>query len=960
MQLSSVIQATMSRNNSERDEATKFLFANEQKDGFVVLLLRLISMEEPGKEVRQAAAAYLKNTVHKYWDIDACDTPVIAQSDRETVKQHIISIMLQSPPSVQRLLSETVRSISEIDFHQDWESLLPEMLESFNNWDKRQMNVILETMVVMFHRYSVEAESEGLWIEIKYVVDLIGAPLLEIMKKCCEELATTTDSAAMTSLMSVIQRLCQLFYLLCYQEIPQVFVDSLGDWMGIFLNLLKFDTPLVKANDTSIATPVERTKASICQSLALFVAKYEEDLSQYIESFVMEIWSMLTSLGEEERFDSLVSAAIMVLDRVVQKNQYKEIFGNMEALSSLCEKVILPQIKLRESDLALFEFEGLQYVRIDMEGSNSDTRRKTAMDFIRGICKYFEKEVTDILKNYIKDLMGNYESNPAENWWMKDVAMYVTLALSVQGSIERLGATKLNEHIDIAGFFSSHVITSLDASQDVHDIIRADALKFITVFRSHLPLESYSNIIDTILPHLKNECYVVHTYAAAAIEKLLSVKDGNSYRVSKDMIQPIVGTLLDNLFQALNHEESAENEYIIKAVFRVCSVAQDHMTPHAANVIEHVSSILTKVAENPRFPRFTHFLFETISCLIRYICAASPEAVTSFEAALFDNFQKMLSMESCQEFAPYIYQLLSQLLLANPTLNDTYKGLYRSFIHPNTWASTGNITALVDLMSVYIIKDDGLVAKDLDPLLGVFQLLLSKRQYGPLGLSLLTNIIEGMPLAAYANKLNDIFAVVLTRLKKGGSKDRRFARVFIVFCSRFILHHSFEMLLEVTDSLEKGMMYGILDKVWIPNLAIVQLPKERNIVGAAMVTILCKSPSFISAPYLELWPQALDATVGMVSGKTSLSAISSKKDDQEQDILDLAAEGFKTTFVRVSNAVIPSNNPVKDLDAITTYLAQSIAQLTQDQPQFVEGVNNIDPKNQKRLEDYLNAAHSQQ
>jgi len=60
---------------------------------------------------------------------------------------------------------------------------------------------------------------------------------------------------------------------------------------------------------------------------------------------------------------------------------------------SLCERVVIPQIKLRESDVELFNINGLEYVRMDMEGSNAETRRKTAADFIRGLMVHFEGQV---------------------------------------------------------------------------------------------------------------------------------------------------------------------------------------------------------------------------------------------------------------------------------------------------------------------------------------------------------------------------------------------------------------------------------------------------------------------------------------------------------------------------------------------------------------------------------------
>jgi exportin-2 (importin alpha re-exporter) len=66
---------------------------------------------------------------------------------------------------------------------------------------------------------------------------------------------------------------------------------------------------------------------------------------------------------------------IRFLTAVVEKESHKQLFANATAMQQICEKVIIPQLKLRESDLELFN-DGLEYLRRDMEGSDVDTRRR--------------------------------------------------------------------------------------------------------------------------------------------------------------------------------------------------------------------------------------------------------------------------------------------------------------------------------------------------------------------------------------------------------------------------------------------------------------------------------------------------------------------------------------------------------------------------------------------------------
>lgn len=58
-----------------------------------------------------------------------------------------------------------------------------------------------------------------------------------------------------------------------------------------------------------------------------------------------------------------------------------------------------------ESDVELFEMNGVEYVRRDIEGSDSDTRRRTAVDFVKGLCVCFEERITKILLAYTDVLL---------------------------------------------------------------------------------------------------------------------------------------------------------------------------------------------------------------------------------------------------------------------------------------------------------------------------------------------------------------------------------------------------------------------------------------------------------------------------------------------------------------------------------------------------------------------------
>jgi len=54
----------------------------------------------------------------------------------------------------------------------------------------------------------------------------------------------------------------------------------------------------------------------------------------------------------------------------------------------------------------------------------------------------------------------------------------------------------------------------------------ADALKFVTVFRSQLPPQTLLALLQPCTALLGSESVVVHSYAATAIERFLALKEG--------------------------------------------------------------------------------------------------------------------------------------------------------------------------------------------------------------------------------------------------------------------------------------------------------------------------------------------------------------------------------------------------------------------------------------------------
>ena len=101
-------------------------------------------------------------------------------------------------------------------------------------------------------------------------------------------------------------------------------------------------------------------------------------------------------------------------------------------------------------------------------------------------------------------------------------------------------------------------------------ILKADAIKFASMFRQQLPDDALNVVLPLIINHLQAKSYVVHTYAAAWLERVLAMKrpDNKSlYRVNPQMIQQNLETMLSSLFQIITRNDYPENEYLMKLEF---------------------------------------------------------------------------------------------------------------------------------------------------------------------------------------------------------------------------------------------------------------------------------------------------------------------------------------------------------------------------------------------------------
>jgi exportin-2 (importin alpha re-exporter) len=310
------------------------------------------------------------------------------------------------------------------------------------------------------------------------------------------------------------------------------------------------------------------------------------------------------------------------LTAVTRIKKHAEHFNNEAVLEQVVDKAVLPGVILRESDIELFEDEPIEYIRKNLEGSDIDTRRRAATEFVRSLLQQFEMLVTQVMGKYISHYLGKFVQNPSAEWKSKDAAVYLFSAIAARGAVTAgQGVKTTNEQLDVVTFFQNNIASDL-VDSGVEPILKVNAINYLYVFRSQLTKEQWQAAFPPLVQNLASPNYVVFTYASIAVERVLSLMDESQKPVfGKDEVQPFAKDLLEHLFQLIVKDPAPvkiqENEFLMRCVMRVLIVIKDGIIPITDIVLAHLVKITQVISQNPSNPRFYYYHFEALGALIR-------------------------------------------------------------------------------------------------------------------------------------------------------------------------------------------------------------------------------------------------------------------------------------------------------------------------------------------------------
>jgi exportin-2 (importin alpha re-exporter) len=411
-QLRGLFLQTLVPDNNVRKEAERYLSTIEIQPGFSIVLLHLISMlsvagSPEDLSIRQSASVLFKNLVKRRWSPNDDEMVAIPSGDRDTIKAHLVNLMCTTPPDVQKQLAEAVAIVAKYDFPAKWEGLLPQLVQKLTG-DIQIIKGVMLTANSLFKRFRF-SHMKDVEAELHFCLQSFQVPLLEAYTSNGARIDSLVgDKAALLVAFEAHRLMTRVFFSLNWQTIPEFFEDNIATWMTEFGKFLTYKNPiLVDASEDDEPGAIEKLQAAIVENLNLYATKYEEEFAPYLPQFTKCIWELLLQVGAQPKYDILATSAIKFLTSVSSKQMNTGLFTD-DVLREIVEHIVVKNLTATEADEELFEDNPTDYIRKDMEGTDQDTRRRSACELVRGLLKFFNVKVSQLCVTYIGHMLEQY------------------------------------------------------------------------------------------------------------------------------------------------------------------------------------------------------------------------------------------------------------------------------------------------------------------------------------------------------------------------------------------------------------------------------------------------------------------------------------------------------------------------------------------------------------------------
>ncbi|PHH78008.1 hypothetical protein CDD82_3265 [Ophiocordyceps australis] len=951
--ISELLNATLDPSQHRKAEAA--LKIESAKPQYSIGLLKIVSSESVPLNTRLSAALAFKNFIRSDY-VDEEGNYKLPQDEVQTIKERLIGLMISCPHNIQSQLGEAISIIADSDFWRRWDTLTQDLVSRLSSTDPKINIGVLEVAHTIFARWRPLTRTNELYTEINHVISTFGEPFIKLLAATHHQIeANSNNKNALKQWFQVLDLELKILYDMSSHDLPPIFEDNLESLTNLLHGYFTYSNPLLITDDDTEVSVMDVVKADVCEILVLFTIQYDEDFCRYSEPFIESAWTLLSSIGPVTKYDTLVSKALQFLTAIASSSPHSVKFNNEQVLTQIVEKVILPNAALRDSDIEMLEDEPIEFIRRDLEGSDTDSRRRAATDFLRKLQEKFPEIVTRTVSYYIT----RYLDQGKTDWKARDTAVYLFLSITALGAVTAAqGVKTVNPLINIVQFFEQYIAADLMGSDEVSPISKIDAIKYLYTFRSQLSKEQWKLALGPLIQNLNSPNYVVYTYAAIAVERVLFLTDntGNPMFPRAD-IEPFAKDLLTHLFKLIEKDTSPpklqENEFLMRCVMRILIVIKDGVAPILDNVLTHLVLITNVMRQNPSNPRFYYYHFEAMGALVRYSSATN---TALFNEKLWEPFGKIIT-EDVSEFLPYIFQILAQLLESSPVeaISDNYKTLIDTLLSAPLWESRGNVPACTRLLSAVMPKAAKLILEQnqLEPVLGIFQKLVSTKKSELYSFDVLDSIIESFEPVTLDKYFGTIIQLLYTKLQNSPSDafKIRFVRFYHLVSAKLEVGYGTDYFIKQSNGIDERAFTQVYPVFVLAETEKLAKPVDRKTAVVSLTKTLCDSEAF-AQKFMKGWANSCRILLSLLANPPTVSTGLDTEIITEASVDDV---GFGVTFTALNTCRPLARDDFPEIVNITTWVKEYMVAANQRHSGAIEGfiTQRLPAEEQKAIGQYI-------
>lgn len=131
----------------------------------------------------------------------------------------------------------------------------------------------------------------------------------------------------------------------------------------------------------------------------MYQSKFAEYFKGYQDKFFQAIWNLVAQNRVPKNSERLISALLCYLGDCCSIPQYTEFLK--QNLNHIFTALIQPNIMLSEEDVEEYMSEPQQYIKNDLEESDTETRRRLCMKFVQQLSKKYPGEMQQLIGSQV-------------------------------------------------------------------------------------------------------------------------------------------------------------------------------------------------------------------------------------------------------------------------------------------------------------------------------------------------------------------------------------------------------------------------------------------------------------------------------------------------------------------------------------------------------------------------------